>query len=316
VSLLCVVRMMSSATAFGIDPSGRSTALVTGSTDGIGLTTAKNLASKGYNVIIHGRNPNRIKNAVDDVCSFDHTGIDRERIFTVESDISTVRGCKNLVYSVQSILKSNDLSLDILMNNAGVFEEEYNLTEDNLEMTFAVNVMAPFVITSNLLPELLAQSQKKTQSRIVIASSISQCRFIDHWDDLQCHKRSYSVHRAYSESKLFDAMLTAEFATILDDKGFGTSRITCNSLDPGTVNTKMLLAGWGPCGIDVDSALDETWLCTSQDVSDISGSYFCWKSESKGADRYKPSERAKLFNILKDIDPDSAYKWETIHELL
>ncbi len=301
--------MMSSATAFG-----SSTALVTGSTDGIGLTTAKNLASKGYNVIIHGRNSDRIKNAVNDVCSFDHSGIGREKIFTVESDISTIQGCKNLVYSVQSILKSNDLSLDILMNNAGVFEEEYHLTEDNLEMTFAVNVMAPFVITSNLLPELL--SQKKTQSRIVIASSISQCYSIDHWDDLQCHKRPYSVHRAYSESKLFDAMLAAEFATILDDKGFGRSRITCNSLDPGTVNTKMLLAGWGPCGIDVDRALDETWLCTSQEVSDISGSYFCWRSESKGADRYNPSERAKLFNILKELDPESVSKWESIHALL
>ena len=50
-------------------------------------------------------------------------------------------------------------------------------------------------------------------------------------------------------------MLTAEFATLLENLGIGTDRITCNSLDPGTVNTKMLLAGWGPCGIDVERAL-------------------------------------------------------------
>lgn len=138
------------------------------------------------------------------------------------------------------------------MNNAGVFEESYSLTTDGLETTFAVNVMAPFVITSKLLPNLL--QKKDDQSRIVIASSISQCYSIDDWDDLQCQKRQYRTHRAYSESKLFDAMLAAEFGTRLEDAGISTNRITCNSLDPGTVNTKMLIAGWGPCGIHVRDA--------------------------------------------------------------
>ena len=71
------------------------------------------------------------------------------------------------------------------MNNAGVFEESYSLTTDGLETTSAVNVMAPFVITSKLLPNLL--QKKDDQSWIVIASSsISQCYSIDDWDDLQC----------------------------------------------------------------------------------------------------------------------------------
>lgn len=303
---------MTSSLAFSLNPS-KSTALVTGSTDGIGLTTAKNIAAKGYNVIVHGRSKERIEKALDAVCSFDQ-GISRDKIFSVQSDISTVQGCKELVYSVQSILQSNGLTLDVIMNNAGIFEENYHVTEDNLEMTFAVNVMAPWLITSNLLPNLLAP--KDTQSRIVIASSISQCRFIDHWDDLQCFERTFSTHRAYSESKLFDAMIAAEISTLLKSNGFGTNRITCNSLDPGTVNTKMLLAGWGPIGIDIESAKDETYLCTSPEVSDISGSYFCWKSRSKDADNYKPSERAKLWEILKDIDPESASKWDSLHEYI
>ena len=286
----------------------RKTALISGSTDGIGLTTAKNLALKGYTTIIHGRNPERIQKAVATIQSF--ADVPKDRIFTVESDISTVQGCKLLTDKVKSILKTNNLSLDLLMNNAGVFEPEHVLTEDHLEMTFAVNVMAPFLITSNLLPELLSPN-KMGQSRVVIASSMSQCRWIDDWDDLQFLERSYSTHRAYSESKRFDAMLAAEFATLFTNAGFGTDRITCNSLDPGTVNTKMLLAGWGPCGINVEDALDETWLCTSEDVSDVSGAYFCWKSVSKKADAYKTSERKKLWKVLSDIDPEAASKWDT-----
>jgi NAD(P)-dependent dehydrogenase (short-subunit alcohol dehydrogenase family) len=314
--LICLLAsLMATSTAFTFNkppPFDSSTALVTGSTDGIGLTTAKNLAKKGYNVIIHGRNPERIQHAIDTVSSFDH--ISKEKIFSVESDISSLQGCNNLVNQVQSIIKSNNLSLDILMNNAGAFEGEHVLTDDNLETTFAVNVMAPFVITSNLLPELLQKNNR--QSRVVIASSMSQCRGIDDWDDLQCMERPFSTHRAYAESKLFDAILTAQIATILESNGFGSNRITCNSLDPGTVNTKMLLAGWGPIGIDVESALDETWLCSSEEVSDTSGTYFCWKIKSKDRAAYKPSEREKLWKVLSDIDPSSASKWDKIHDFL
>jgi len=113
--------------------------------------------------------------------------------------------------------------------------------EFDLEETFAVNVLAPFVVTSLLLPLLTA----KDGSRIVIVSSISQCSDIRDWDDVMKREKRYSDHLAYSESKLMDAMLTMEMADRL--KKLGAGRITVNTLDPGTVNTKMLLAGWGKC---------------------------------------------------------------------
>ncbi len=320
------------ATAMSMSSSGTAapskTALVTGSTDGIGVTTAKNLAKKGYNTIIHGRDANRIKKAVEEVKKFANISSSggsssksksNPKIYSVQADISTVNGCYSLVNSVKSILSADGLKLDVLMNNAGVFEQKFITTNDGLELTFAVNVMAPWVITSNLLPQLLLSPPPSTatedQSRIVIASSISQCYSIDHWDDLQCEKRNYSAHRAYSESKLLDAMLAAEFATRLEGAGFERKRITCNSLDPGTVNTKMLLAGWGPCGINVRDALDQTWLCTSDEVNDITGTYFNWRNVSKSADKYLPSERQKLWSILSQIDPSSAEKWSTVSEL-
>jgi len=313
--------------------SSIKTALITGSTDGIGLTTAKNLVRKGYNVIIHGRNAKRIEKAVTKVKAFGNEKNSENinnvalpnmntntntNIYSVQADISTLNGCYTLINTVQSILSKNNLSLDLLMNNAGVFEDKYSVTKDGLEMTFAVNVMAPFIITSNLLPQLLMKKhpQKQHQSRVVIASSISQCFSIepDHWNDLQCQVRQYSTHRAYSESKLLDAMLSAEFATRFQNGGLLSHRITCNSLDPGTVNTKMLLAGWGPCGIDVEDALDQTWLCTSDEVKDTTGAYFNSRSLSKSADAYRQSERQKLWDILSDIDPASAQKWDKLKD--
>jgi len=212
------------------------------------------------------------------------------------------------------LCRDKDLHLTVLMNNAGVYAETLSTTTDGTELTFAVNVVAPFVLTSHLLPELIRSSSNNNNnsnhrcSRIVIASSISQCRSIRDWDDLQYHTRPYSAHGAYSESKLFDAMLAKDFAERLQLAGYGPDKITSNSLDPGTVNTKMLLAGWGPCGIDVDDALDETYLCSSPDVEGVSGRYFRWRSESRSD--YPSSEREKMWNILSRMSPSAAEMWK------
>ena len=181
--------------------------------------------------------------------------------------------------SIDAPIASN---LKILVNNAGVYSEDFVRTEDGLELTFAVNVLAPFILTSMLLPMLLANgSNSSRSSRIVIASSVSQSWKLpkNYWDDPQYRKRSYSAHGAYSESKLLDAMLTIEMAHRLHDlAGIDTSIVTCNCLDPGTVNTKMLLDGWGPIGIPVENALDETWCCTSTELEGTSGQYFVGRS--------------------------------------
>jgi NAD(P)-dependent dehydrogenase (short-subunit alcohol dehydrogenase family) len=282
----------------------RPTALVTGSTDGIGVTTAKNLAAKGYNVLIHGRSEKRVLEATKTIQTFSKNS--GAKIFPLPAqDISTVKGCESLVQHVLEKCQQENLQLSILMNNAGVYEEKLQTTKDGLEMTFAVNVMAPFIITSHLLPTLLKQ-----KSRIVIASSISQCSSIRHWGDLHYSKRPFSAHGAYSESKLFDAMLCMEFAERFTNAGIGTDKITCNCLDPGTVNTKMLLAGWGRCGIDVEDALDETWLCTSDEVEDVTGRYFVWKSDRTASrDAYDKKEREKMWQVLSKISPKAANMW-------
>ena len=279
----------------------RPTALVTGSTDGIGVTTAKHLLKKGYNVVVHGRDPKRIKKACETIRSFQEN--EGGLLLSVCADIETVQGSEQLAREVQELCEKHNLQLTVLMNNAGVYAEDLKLTADGTEETFAVNVVAPFVITSLLLPTL-----SKHKSRIVIASSISQCSSIRCWDDVNYKKRPYSAHGAYSQSKLFDAMLSMEFAHRLKEEGL--DQITCNCLDPGTVNTKMLLAGWGPCGIDVTDALDETWLCVSNEVNEVSGEYFVGRSSRRASsDAYDANERAKMWKILSDLAPEAAAMW-------
>lgn len=289
--------------ALALSQQMRPTALVTGSTDGIGVTTAKNLMLKGYNVIVHGRDPKRIEKACETIRSFQDN--EDGLLFSVCANLETVKGSTQVAREVETLCEKHNLQLTVLMNNAGVYAEDLKITSDGTEETFAVNVVAPFVITSLLLPALLKQ-----KSRIIIASSISQCSSIRHWDDINYKQRPYSAHRAYSESKLFDAMLSMEFAHRLKDAGIGTDRITCNCLDPGTVNTKMLLAGWGSCGINVEDALDQTWLCSSEDLSDVTGEYFVWKSSRRASsDAYDPNERANLWTILSDLAPEAATMW-------
>lgn len=298
---------------------GRRAVLITGSTDGIGVTTAKNLAtikeSPYTDIIIHGRNEDRIRKAKDIIERFmDGTqkvnNDARTNVWALPpTDLSTIHGSRMVASHVQKLCEDENLQLTCIMNNAGVFSQSRTITDDGLELTFAVNVVSMFVLTSLLLPTMLL-SQEQHQRRIVIASSISQCRAINDWDDLSYTKRPYSAHTAYSESKLLDAMLTMEFAERLKQAGYTTKHITCNCLDPGTVNTKMLLAGWGPCGINVNDALDETWLCSSSDVAAVTGRYFVYQNDSKASlSAYDIQQRSKLWSILSDLAPDASSVW-------
>jgi NAD(P)-dependent dehydrogenase (short-subunit alcohol dehydrogenase family) len=295
----------------------RPAALVTGSTDGIGVTTAKHLAAKGVDIFVHGRDARRVdvaKRKVEDFASKLGAAIDGKgracpapgRVWPLPpSDLATTSGAKALAQSVQALCEKESLSLSILVHNAGVFSEDRVITSEGMELTFAVNVVAPFVVTSLLLPLLLKQ-----KSRIVIASSISQGRSIRYWEDMAYRRRPYSAHAAYSESKLLVAALSMEMAARLQRASLGTDRITCNCLDPGTVNTKMLLSGWGPCGIDVEDALDETWLCTSDEVETKTGRYFVHQMDRRASEfAYDERERARLWTVLRDASPEAARMW-------
>lgn len=153
--------------------------------------------------------------------------------------------------------------LDVLINNAGVFDPEPRHSAQGYDSTMAVNVLAPFVLTRKLLPSLV----QGDEPRIIITSSISQSWELPDLDSLFARKSetgeydtkplSYSAHSFYSHSKLGDLMMNTQLARLLSNYENQKNnlvllqmelldnlrRIQCLTMDPGTVNTKMLLAG-------------------------------------------------------------------------
>lgn len=229
--------------SYSLASRSERTILITGATDGIGQHTAKKLAADGNFLLVHGRRPNAGADLVEDLKK---RGAKDVLYFNADlSDLDQVNELANEV-----LQKVN--SIDVLINNAGVFDPTPAHGVQGYDMTWAVNVMAPFLLTRRLLP-FIAKS-KDDCPRIITTSSISQSSTLPPSDELfETSGKAKSAHRAYSDSKLGDLMFTAQLAEILKANNSGENsenykKIKCLTMDPGTVNTKMLLAGWGPCG--------------------------------------------------------------------
>lgn len=230
---------------------------MTGATDGIGKHTAKHLLDSGATVIVHGRSKFRVDQASQ-----------HQNAIPVVADLANFASVRQLAEDVKIAAPQG---LTTLINNAGVYEDSLTITKDGLELTHQVNVASPFLLTSLLLDHI--------ESRIVNVASISASSSLDHAIITgTVDSKSYSSHRAYSTSKLGDILFTLSLARRLRETG---STVTVNTLDPGTVNTKMLFAGWGPCGIDVGDANDEYWVATAPELEGMSGKYFVGRRETR-----------------------------------
>jgi retinol dehydrogenase 12 len=233
--------------------------LVTGSTDGIGKATAAALLSRGAEVIIHGRNAKKGQNVQRELK--EETG--RERPDLLIADLSEQQQVRELAED----LLSHYTRLDVLINNAGTYEKVRQVTADGVEMTFAVNYLAPFLLTHSLLPLL----KKSAPSRIVsVASSAHEDVDRFDWDNLQ-GDRHYDPWDTYARSKFADIVFTYMLARSIDGSG-----VTANCLHPGVVNTKMLRSAFpGMPGITPQQgALTSVYLAVSPDVAFVSGQYF------------------------------------------
>ena len=291
-----LLALFSSALALSSIMYRPRTVLVTGATDGIGKHTAEKLSSDGFAIIVHGR-----KSQTDSVVTSlikDLESRGAASVAYVQADLNDLQEVDQLAQSVQDQLKSwQELeaddsshipSLDVLINNAGVFDPEPRFSEQGYDSTMAINVLSPFVLTRKLLPCLV----RGKEARIITTSSISQSRELPNIDQLFAKKvgkndfdvqpLSYSAHSFYSYSKLGDLMFTAQLANILSKYQIthdtssaenpqnlleNMQRIQCLTMDPGTVNTKMLLAGWGACGIPVSKANNTYKLATSEEYA-------------------------------------------------
>jgi NAD(P)-dependent dehydrogenase (short-subunit alcohol dehydrogenase family) len=239
------------------------TVLVTGSTDGIGRQTAIELARLGAAVIVHGRDRDRGRAALaavrESAAAYGGPAAECELLL---ADLSTAAGARGLAAAVAA----RHRRLHVVINNAGVYSPRRETTEDGLELTFAVNVLAPFVLTRAVLPLLRAAAP----ARIVNLSSTSHWQGAMQWDDLQL-ERDYDPLVAYEQSKLAMTLLTFELARRLTGSG-----ITAVCLDPGNVDTGMLRAGWPELqGVGhVTGAATSVYLASSPRVQGVTGVYY------------------------------------------
>ena len=196
------------------------TALVTGATSGIGLEASIELARRGAEVVIVGRDPARTQRAVGQLNA--RTGRQASHFIC---DFSSQESIRHLAESVHS----RNQRLDVLINNAGGVSKTRRLTPDGIETTFATNHLGYFLLT-NLLLDLI---KKSAPARIVTVASAAHRQGTLDFSDLG-FERGYGLMKAYSRSKLANVLFAAELARRLE----GTD-VTSNSLHPGAVNTNI-----------------------------------------------------------------------------
>jgi len=255
------------------------TALVTGSTDGVGRVVAERLATAGLRVLVHGRDPGRGEGVVRDIRQ-----AGREAEF-IAADLSSLAEVRRLAASVAD----RGGRLDLLINNAGIgsggARARRQVSADGHELRFAVNYLAGFLLT-RLLLRLLRQN---ASARVVNVASAGQ-QAID-FDDVML-TRGYSGSRAYCQSKLAQILFTIDLAEELHGTG-----ITVNALHPATyMNTTMVrqagVTPWSTVEQGADAILN---LATSAALAGHSGLYFDGLHEARAqAQAYDGHARARL----------------------
>jgi retinol dehydrogenase-14 len=200
-------------------PMTGSTVLITGATGGIGKATALGLAGLGARVAIIGHHQGRTETAATEIRAAGG------RVDTFLADLSSQAEVRRLADEVLERLAR----VDVLVNNVGGYWNAHRTTADGLEHTFAVNHLAPFLLTNLLLGRLKHSAPARV---VTVASNAQRLGRID-FDDLQ-GERSYSGARAYNQSKLANVLFTYELARRLSAR-----EVTVNALHPGLVSTSL-----------------------------------------------------------------------------
>ncbi|XP_039194489.1 retinol dehydrogenase 14-like [Crotalus tigris] len=260
-------------------PMEGKTAIITGANSGLGRATAAELLRQGARVIMACRDCGRAEEAARELraevglCSRGG-GECRGELVVHELDLASLRSVRSFC---QQVLKEEP-RLDVLINNAGIFQCPYMKTEDGFEMQFGVNHLGHFLLT-NLLLGLLKSS---APSRIVVVSSKLYKYGEINFDDLNS-ELSYNKSFAYSRSKLANILFSRELARRIENTG-----VTVNVLHPGMVRTNLgryihipllakplfSLVSWAFFKSPSEGAQTIVYLAASPDIEGISGKYF------------------------------------------
>jgi len=273
--------------------SGR-TVLVTGGSGGIGRATALGLARIGAHVAITGRSLDRVEGAAREIRAAGGS------VDVFVANLSIQSEVRRLAGEVLDRLSR----IDVLVNNAGTYWNTRHVTADGLERTFAVNHLAPFLLT-HLLLERLVQGEP---ARVVTVSSKAHGQGRIDFEDLQ-GERSYSGARAYSQSKLANVLFTYELARRARSSG-----LTANAVHPGMVST-----GFGaedPARIQralvpiirpfmrspARGASTPVHVASAPDLAGVSGRYFANNRPARSSKRsHDEAVAARLWQVSADL---------------
>lgn len=248
------------------------TCLITGSTSGIGKEIAIGLAKMKANVVLVGRSKAKCQATLEEIWRNASVSTNKNRVSYLLADLSSQASIHQLA---NEFLDSYE-SLDILINNAGVFLSRRSTTVDSIEYTFAVNHLAPFLLTNLLFERIKASSP----SRIITTSSVAHRGAHINFDNLQFERGRYNGVEAYRQSKLANILFTKELAR--RSRGSG---VTSNCFHPGGVRTNLVQSSpwyyrliWAiinPFLVSPKKGADTAiYLASSSKVAEISGKYF------------------------------------------
>ncbi|MGD2113278.1 MAG: SDR family NAD(P)-dependent oxidoreductase [Gammaproteobacteria bacterium] len=262
------------------------TVLITGATDGLGRALAHALASRAATVLLHGRDPARLVQMQRDIRAA--SGNDRVRSYRAE--LAVLAAVRHLAMQVE---RDHD-RLDLLINNAGIGAGRpgapRELSADGYELRFAINYLAPFLLTNLLVPLL----QRSAPARVVNVASAGQAP-VD-FDDVML-ERGYDGMHAYRQSKLALILFTFELAERLRAAGAG---VTVNALHPATLmDTKMVREWFGYARSSVEEGVEATLqLAIAAELDGTSGLYFDGLREARAHPQaYDPAARRRLWRL-------------------
>lgn len=258
--------------------------LITGSTDGIGKIAAELLAEKGHQILIHGRNDQKLKDVLASLQSISPN----TKHYSYQADLSQL----NHVESLAEEVSTNHSQIDVLINNAGVYNSLVSTNPNGFDIRFTVNYFAPLLLTQKLLPLL----EKSTAPRIINLSSAAQASV-----DLSAlsGKKSINEREAYAQSKLALTM----WSFYLSQQDIKPTVIPVN---PGSLlNTNMVREAfnqvWGPAEKGA-KILEE--LATSDKYEGVTGEYSDNDQGSFGQahpDAYNPQKIQELIDCTEEV---------------
>jgi NAD(P)-dependent dehydrogenase (short-subunit alcohol dehydrogenase family) len=276
--------------------------VITGGNAGIGKATAKGLAQKGANVWIIGRSEEKLKDAVEDI-----KNLASGAVKYLVGDFASFKSLEGLINSI----KKEVPTIDVLINNAGVFYTYFTETEDGFETQFQVNHLAHYILTESIIDQIAEGG------RIINLTSRAHKRFNSTYEDLRFENK-YDGLKVYSQAKLSNILYTIDLSERLKNRG-----IAVNSIHPGGVATNIAMNNskgfyrwiWKVVFPTLNSiekgAETSIYLASSEEVDEITGQYFVDSKIAQASEWSQNEElRKRLIDLSNEVYRDFQLKFQ------